>query len=142
MFINLLRSVPENPTVPHAGGVVWACSSMQAQLERPGMEWIELVVYAADQAEYVTSEDGGCLGFGYNAEEDWYSFPAKCVVQWRRVGEENWRNGPGWKDHGRELRELQRQQTIQKKARREKMVVDGIDYEALLEQEGLGELEV
>jgi hypothetical protein len=102
---------------------------------------MELVVYAGLADSYVTSEDGGTNGLGYNPEEDWYSFPSDYVVQWRWVGEETWRNGLGYSEYFGELEALKKEQQQEKRARRQRMVVNGVDYEALLAAEGLEEID-
>lgn len=140
-FINLFRSVPTTARKPHNGGTCWGCGTLQGQLERADHAWMELVVFAGLTGSYVTSEDGGTTVMGYNAEEDWYSFPVDFIVQWRWAGEEIWRKGRGYAYYGSTLEAAKNQKQEEKRARRQGMVVDGVDYEALLEAEGLKEIE-
>lgn len=138
MFINLFRSVPCAATAPANGGTVWACGSMQAQLESPGSMWLELLVYQDREAPYVTSEEGPALGLGYLPEEDWYSFPVEYLVQWRRYGEEGWHNGLGYRKYAAQLRSWETERTKQRQRDRSRMIHDGVDWEEILANEGLG----
>lgn len=138
MFMTLYRSVPSTAVGPANGGTVWACGSIQTQLESPGSIWMEILVYRDKGAPYVTSEDGPALGLGYLPEEDWYSFPVECLVRWRRYGESKWENGPGHSRHISTFRKWETERKNQRAEARSRMVHDGVDWERILANEGLG----
>lgn len=138
-ILTAFRSAPTTAVRPQVSGNCWACGSMQAGLERPGHAWMELTLYVEETSEYVTSEDGGAMGLGYNQQEDWYSFPSNYIVQWRWVGEESWRKGHP--KYQAKLRQAQATRAEEKRAHRSRMIVNGVDYEALLAREGMGELD-
>lgn len=141
IFITCFRSVPTTATQPHAGWMCWGSENLDAALAGPSNAWVEVVVAQVKTAPYVTSEDGPTDGVGYLPEEGWYSFPSKFIVQWRWVGEEDFRPGWGFKDHGTALREARHEAEQARSARRARMVHGGVDYEALLAAQGLGEID-
>jgi len=139
-FVTIYRATPSSAKEPCQGDC-WGAGTPQAELFGEGKKWFEIELAYTKLLSYQDDQSGGVDGVGYDPDHDWYSFPPDAILRWREYGSETWNIGGAWEKYQKTFEKITRQKEIQKQRDRERMLYNGIDYEKLLEEEGLGVIE-
>lgn len=143
-FATVFRVVPSGAIAPCVDANCWASGEPQANLLVEGKKLLEIEIVYNHLDSYQDDQSGGVDGVGYDSDEDWWSFTTRDIVRWREYGKDEWVPGMGYNSYKEVFEARQREEKKIRRKERMRMIdpKTGVDYEKLLQEEGLGELEI